>query len=89
MINESLKGFFHGFNYDAHPMAMLTGIVGSLSAFYHDTTNNKDPRHREIFAHRMIAKIPTIAAAAYKKYFGQPFQYTRRTTSTTAPTFCT
>ncbi len=75
MINESLKGFFGGFRYDAHPMAMLTGVVGSLSAFYHDTTNNKDPRHREIFAHRMIAKIPTIAAAAYKRYFGQPFMY--------------
>src|ERR1051326_3664422 len=75
MINESLKRFFDGFNYDAHPMAMLTGVVGSLSAFYHDTINNKDPRHREIFAHRMIAKIPTIAAAAYKKYFGQPFVY--------------
>ncbi|PPE74968.1 citrate (Si)-synthase [Solimonas fluminis] len=75
MINENLKGFFGGFNYDAHPMAMLTGIVGSLSAFYHDTTNNKDARHREIFAHRMIAKIPTIAAAAYKKYYGQPFVY--------------
>lgn len=75
MINESLKNLFSGFNYDAHPMAMMTGVVGSLSAFYHDTTNNKDPRHREIFAHRMIAKIPTIAAAAYKKYFGQPFMY--------------
>ena len=75
MINESLKRFFDGFNYDAHPMAMLTGVVGSLSAFYHDATNSKDARHREIFAHRMIAKIPTIAAAAYKKYFGQPFIY--------------
>jgi citrate synthase len=75
MINESLRRFFEGFNYDAHPMAMLTGIVGSLSAFYHDTTNNKDAKHREIFAHRMIAKIPTIAAAAYKRYFGQPFMY--------------
>jgi citrate synthase len=75
MINESLKNLFSGFNYDAHPMAMLTGVVGSLSAFYHDTTNNKDPRHREIFAHRMIAKIPTIAAAAYNKYYGQPFMY--------------
>ncbi|MBX6421858.1 MAG: citrate synthase [Nevskia sp.] len=75
MINESLKSFFNGFHYDAHPMAMLTAVVGSLSAFYHDTTNNKDPRHREIFAHRMIAKVPTIAAAAYKKYFGQPFMY--------------
>jgi len=75
MINESLRRFFDGFNYDAHPMAMLTGIVGSLSAFYHDTSNSKDARQREIFAHRMIAKIPTIAAAAYKKYFGQPFMY--------------
>ncbi len=73
MINENLKRFFDGFNYDAHPMAMLTGVVGSLSAFYHDTTNNKDPKHREIFAHRMIAKIPTIAAAAYKKFYGQPY----------------
>jgi len=75
MINESLRRFFDGFRYDAHPMAMLTGIVGSLSAFYHDTTNSKDPKQREIFAHRMIAKIPTIAAAAYKKFFGQPFMY--------------
>jgi citrate synthase len=75
MINESLKGFFGGFRYDAHPMAMLTGVVGSLSAFYHDTTNNKDPEHRKIFAHRMIAKIPTIAAAAFKRYAGQPFMY--------------
>ncbi|MES0874852.1 citrate synthase [Sinimarinibacterium thermocellulolyticum] len=75
MINESLKSFFGGFRYDAHPMAMLTGVVGSLSAFYHDTTNNKDPEHRKIFAHRMIAKIPTIAAAAYKRFAGQPFMY--------------
>jgi citrate synthase len=75
MINESLKSFFDGFHYDAHPMAMLTAVVGSLSAFYHDTTNNKDPKHREIFAHRMIAKIPTITAAAFKKLSGQPFMY--------------
>ena len=75
MINEGLKSFFNGFHYDAHPMAMLTGVVGSLSGFYHDTTNNKDPRHREIFAHRMIAKIPTIAAAAYKKFYGQPYMH--------------
>jgi citrate synthase len=75
MINESLRKFFDGFRYDSHPMAMLTGVVGSLSAFYHDTTNNKDARHREIFAHRMIAKIPTIAAAAFKKMAGQPFMY--------------
>ena len=75
MLNESLRNFFAGFHYDAHPMAMMTAVVGSLSAFYHDTTNNKDPKHREIFAHRMIAKIPTIAAAAYKKLVGQPFIY--------------
>src|SRR3546814_13830562 len=62
MINESLNGFFNGFRYDAHPMAMLTGVVGSLSAFYNDPSNHKDPRHQEFFAHRIIAKIPTIAA---------------------------
>ncbi len=77
MLNESLLRFFGGFHYDAHPMAMLTGIVGSLSAFYHDTTNVRDEQHREIFARRMIAKIPTIAAAAYKHSVGQPFMYPR------------
>lgn len=75
MINESLRRFFEGFRYDAHPMAMMTGVVGSLSAFYHDTTDNRDEKHREIFSHRMIAKIPTIAAAAYKKLVGQPMMY--------------
>jgi len=75
MINEALKRLLDGFRYDAHPMAIMTGMVGSLSAFYHDTTNNRDPKHREIFAHRMIAKIPTIAAAAYKKFYGQPYVY--------------
>ena len=72
MLNESLVKFYDGFHYDAHPMAILTGIVGSLSAFYHDTTDIRDPDHREIFAHRMIAKMPTIAAAAYKHSIGQP-----------------
>ncbi len=75
MINESLKSFFGGFRYDAHPMAMMAGVVASLSAFYHDTTNINDPEHRNIFARRMIAKIPTIAAAAYKRSVGQPFMY--------------
>ena len=56
MLNESLVKFYDGFHYDAHPMAILTGIVGSLSAFYHDTTNIRDPKHREIFARRMIAR---------------------------------
>lgn len=72
MLNESLVKFYDGFHYDAHPMAILTGIVGSLSAFYHDKTDIRDPEHREIFAHRMIAKMPTIAAAAYKHSIGQP-----------------
>ncbi len=77
MLNESLSKFFDGFHYDAHPMAMMTGIVGSLSAFYHDTTDIRDDGHREIFARRMIAKMPTIAAAAYKHSVGQPKMYPR------------
>lgn len=77
MLNESLKAFYNGFHYDAHPMAMLTGIVGSLSAFYHDTTDINDPEHRKIFGRRMIAKIPTIAAAAYKHSVGQPMVHPR------------
>ncbi|MCS6947828.1 MAG: citrate (Si)-synthase, partial [Steroidobacteraceae bacterium] len=77
MINESLLRMFNGFNYDAHPMAMVSGIIASMAAFYHDTTDIYNPRHREIFAHRIIAKIPTIAAAAYKHSLGQPFTYPR------------
>ncbi|MDH3418750.1 MAG: citrate synthase [Gammaproteobacteria bacterium] len=75
MINETLLRFFNGFHHDAHPMAMVTGVVASMSAFYHDSTNISDPADREVFAHRMIAKIPTIAAAAYKHSLGQPFVY--------------
>ena len=75
MINESLQRFFNGFHYDAHPMAMVSSVVCSMSAFYHDTMDIWNPTHREIFAHRMIAKIPTIAAAAYKHSLGQPFMY--------------
>ena len=77
MINESLLRFFNGFQYNAHPMAMLSGVVASMSAFYHDSMDIRNPRHREIFAHRIIAKIPTIAAAAYKHSLGQPFIYPR------------
>jgi citrate synthase len=77
MINETMLRLFNGFHYDAHPMAMVAGAVGSMSAFYHDTTDIHDPRHRDIFAHRIIAKIPTIAAAAYKHSLGQPFSYPR------------
>ncbi|QHS10777.1 citrate synthase [Sinimarinibacterium sp. NLF-5-8] len=75
MINESLMSFFNGFRYDAHPMAMLTGVVGSLSAFYHDPNATKDEEYRKVFAHRMIAKIPTIAAATFKRHMGQPVMY--------------
>ena len=75
MINESLLRFFNGFHYDAHPMAMMSGVVGSLSAFYHDQSALRDPAQRDIFAHRIIAKMPTIAAAAYKHSIGQPFMY--------------
>ena len=77
MVNESLLRMFNGFQYDAHPMAMVSGIVASMSAFYHDTTDIYNPRHREIFAHRIIAKIPTISAAAYKHSLGQPYVYPR------------
>jgi citrate synthase len=75
MLNESLLRFFNGFHHDAHPMAMVSGVVASMSAFYHDTTDIKNPQHRDIFAHRIIAKMPTIAAAAYKHSLGQPFVY--------------
>jgi citrate synthase len=77
MLHESILRFFSGFHYDAHPMAMVAGVVGSMAGFYHDTTNIQDPRHRDIFAHRIIAKLPTIAAAAYKHSLGQPFIYPR------------
>jgi citrate synthase len=77
MLNETILRLFNGFHYDAHPMAMVAGVVGSMSAFYHDTTDINDPRHRDIFAHRIMAKLPTIAAAAYKHSVGQPFTYPR------------
>jgi citrate synthase len=77
MINEALLRFFNGFHYNAHPMAMVAAVVASMSAFYHDSMDIDNARHREIFAHRIIAKIPTIAAAAYKHSVGQPFIYPR------------
>src|SRR5580700_2039055 len=77
MVNEHLLRFFKGFHHDAHPMAMVSAVVASMAAFYYDTTDINDPRHREIFAHRIIAKLPTIAAAAYKHTLGQPFVYPR------------
>jgi citrate synthase len=75
MLNESLKAFFRGFYHDAHPMAIMVGVVGSLSAFYHDSTDISNPKHREIAAHRLIAKMPTIAAASYKHSIGEPLVY--------------
>ena len=77
MLNERLRKFLDGFHYDAHPMAMLCGVVGSLSAFYHDSVDIHDYQHREISAHRLIAKLPTIAAAAYKHNVGEPIMYPR------------
>ncbi len=77
MINEHLLRFFQGFHHDAHPMAMVSAVVASMAAFYQDSTDIDDPRQREIFAHRIIAKLPTIAAAAYKHTLGQPFIYPR------------
>jgi len=75
MLNEALKSFFRGFYHDAHPMAIMVGVVGSLSAFYHDSTDISNPTHREIAAHRMIAKMPSIAAASYKHSIGEPQVY--------------
>jgi citrate synthase len=75
MINESLLRFFNGFHYNAHPMAMVSGVVASMSAFYHDSTDIRNPQDRDVFAHRIMAKLPTIAAAAYKHSLGQPFVY--------------
>ena len=75
MLNEGMLGFFKGFRYNAHPMAMLSAVVGSMSAYYHDTTDVHNPEHRDIFAHRIVAKLPTIAAAAYKLSSCQPFMY--------------
>ena len=77
MINETLLRFFNGFHHNAHPMAMTSAVVASMSAFYHDTMEIHNPRQREIFAHRIVAKIPTIAAAAHKHALGQPFIYPR------------
>lgn len=77
MIHEQMARFFQGFRRDAHPMAVMVAVVGAMSAFYHDSTDIEDPRQREIASHRMIAKLPTIAAMAYKYHIGQPFVYPR------------
>ncbi|SFQ80231.1 citrate synthase [Halopseudomonas formosensis] len=77
MVHEQLKSFLNGFRRDAHPMAIMCGMVGALSAFYHDSLDINDPMHREISAIRLIAKIPTIAAMVYKYSVGQPAMYPR------------
>ena len=77
MVHEQMTRFFTGFRRDAHPMAIMVGIVGALSAFYHDSTDINDPKQRMIASHRMIAKMPTIAAMAFKYSVGQPFIYPR------------
>ena len=77
MLHEQLRRFYDGFRRDAHPMAVLCGVVGALSAFYHDSLDINDPEHRRISAFRLIAKLPTIAAWAYKYTIGQPFMYPR------------
>ena len=77
MVHEQLSTFYRGFRRDAHPMAIMCGVVGALSAFYHDTTDFDDPLQRLTAAHRLIAKMPTMAAMAYKYALGQPFMYPR------------
>jgi citrate synthase len=77
MLHEQMMNFFRGFRRDAHPMAVMTGVVGAMSAFYHDSTDISDPWQREVASIRLIAKMPTIAAMAYKYTIGQPFVYPR------------
>ncbi len=77
MVHEQLLNFYRGFRRDAHPMAIMVGVVGALSAFYHDSTDIADPTQRMIASHRLIAKMPTLAAMAYKYSMGQPFIYPR------------
>jgi citrate synthase len=84
MVHEQITRFFQGFRRDAHPMAVLTGVVGALSAFYHDSLDINNPEHREISAIRLIAKMPTLVAMAYKYSVGQPFVYPKNDLSYTA-----
>ncbi|MEO5794311.1 MAG: citrate synthase [Rhodoferax sp.] len=81
MVNEQMQFFLRGFRRDAHPMAIMTGLVGALSAFYHDSTDITNPAHREISAIRLIAKMPTLVAMAYKYTIGQPYMYPKNNLS--------
>ncbi|OXT00180.1 citrate (Si)-synthase [Notoacmeibacter marinus] len=84
MVHEQMNRFFTGFRRDAHPMAIMCGVIGAMSAFYHDSTDISDPRQRMIASLRMIAKMPTIAAMAYKYHVGQPFVYPKNDLSYSA-----
>ncbi|HHI82986.1 MAG TPA: citrate (Si)-synthase, partial [Rhizobiales bacterium] len=77
MLHEQMLKFYQGFRRDAHPMAIMVAVVGAMSAFYHDSTDIRDPQQREIATTRLISKMPTIAALAYKYSIGQPFVYPR------------
>ncbi|MDP3171228.1 MAG: citrate synthase [Polaromonas sp.] len=81
MVNEQMQFFLRGFRRDAHPMAIMTGLVGALSAFYHDSTDITNPEHRDISAIRLIAKMPTLVAMAYKYTVGQPYMYPKNNLS--------
>jgi citrate synthase len=83
MLHEAVRGFYDGFRHDAHPMAIMVGVVGALSAFYHDSSDVHNPEHRKIAAHRLISKMPTIAAWSYKYANGQPFMYPKNKLSYT------
>src|SRR5215217_7960791 len=84
MVNEQMQFFLRGFRRDAHPMAIMTGLVGALSAFYHDSTDINNPTHREISAIRLIAKMPTLVSMAYKYGIGQPYIYPKNSLSYSA-----
>ena len=81
MVNEQMQFFLRGFRRDAHPMAIMTGLVGALSAFYHDSTDITNPQHRDISAIRLIAKLPTLVSMAYKYTMGQPYMYPKNSHS--------
>ena len=81
MVNEQMQFFLRGFRRDAHPMAIMTGLVGALSAFYHDSTDITNPQHRDISAIRLIAKLPTLVSMAYKYTQGQPYMYPKNALS--------
>src|SRR5438094_10285803 len=88
MVHEQLARLYQGFRRDAHPMAVMVGVVGALSAFYHDALDINNEHHRVISAFRLIAKMPTIVAMSYKYSIGQPFVYPRNDLSSTTNFMC-